>query len=75
MSSNFFFCSKGVADRALSTVAEETEKLRTRLEAEGKQFTPKIQATIDQVKEVVVKTANDFKTQAEAALNTISKKN
>lgn len=72
---NLFFCSKDVADRALRTVAEESEKLKTRLEAEGKQFTPKIQATIKQVNEAIVKTAKDFKTQAEATLNTITKKN
>lgn len=70
-----FFCQQAVADRALRTVAEESQKLRTRLEAEGKQFTPKIEATIKQVNEAVVKTAQDLKTQAEAALNTISKKN
>lgn len=59
----------------MRTVVEETNKLRNRLEAEGQQLTPKIEATLKQVYESAVKTAEDFKTQAENAVNAIAKKN
>lgn len=64
-----------VAERSLRTVVDETQKLRTRLQAEGQQISPKIEETLKAVYDSSVKTAQDFKTQAESAINSIQKKN
>lgn len=69
------FTLKEVAEKSISTVLTETKKLREKFEKEGSQITPKIEATIKQVYDSALKTANDFKTQAEAAVNSIAKKN
>lgn len=66
---------KGLVDRTIRTVADESQKLRAKFEAEGKELSPKLQATVTQVYEAAVKTANDFKVQAESAINSIAKKN
>lgn len=67
--------SQEVGERSLRTVAEEATKLRTRLQAEGQQISPKLEATIKKVYESAVKTATDVQTQAQNAVNAVAKKN
>lgn len=64
-----------VAERSLKTVVDESKKLRTRLEAEGQQISPKLEQTLKTVYDSAVKTAKDFKTQADKTINEIQKKN
>lgn len=72
----YFLCSKkSVSDNALRTVATETQKLRTKLEAIGHELTPKFEANLKQINDAVVKSAQDLKTQAENTINSITKKN
>lgn len=64
-----------VAERSFRTIVDESQKLRTRLEAEGQKISPKIEETLKSVYDSSLKTAQDFRTQAEAAINQIQKKN
>lgn len=66
---------KALVDRTIRTVADESQKLRGKFEAEGKQLSPKLEATVNQVYQAAVKAANDFKTQADSVVNSITKKN
>lgn len=70
----YFHFQKAVGEQSLRTIVEESKNLRTRLEAAGQEITPKIEATLKQIYDSAVQTAQDFKTQAEAAVNTIAKK-
>lgn len=45
------------------------------MEAEGQKISPKIEETLKAVYDNSLKTAQDFRTQAEAAINQIQKKN
>lgn len=56
-------------------MVDETQKLRTRLEAEGERISPKVEETLKAVYDNSVKAAQDLRTQAEAAINQINKKN
>lgn len=66
---------QAVGERSLRTIVDETAKLRTRLQEAGTEITPKIEATLNQVVASAQETAQQFKTQAEAAVNTIAKQN
>lgn len=66
---------QAVGERSLRTIVDETAKLRTRLQEAGAEITPKIEATLKQVVDSAQETAQQFKTQAEAAVNTIAKQN
>ncbi|XP_031617527.1 uncharacterized protein LOC116337255 [Contarinia nasturtii] len=66
---------QSVGENALRTIADESEKLRSRLQAAGHEITPQIEQNLKKINEAVIKSAQDFKTQAESTLNSISKKN
>lgn len=64
-----------VAEKSINTILTESKKLQEHFVKESSQITPKTEATVKQVYESALKTANDFKVQAEAAVNSIAKKN
>lgn len=70
-----FAFEQAVGERSLRTIVDETQKLRTKLAAAGEEVSPKLEATIKQVYEGAVKTAEDFKNQVETQVNAIAKKN
>lgn len=59
----------------MNTIVDETKKLRTRLEAEGQQVSPKLEEALKSVYNSAVSTAKGFKEQVDTTINNISKGN
>lgn len=71
----YFVYSQEATKNAFRTVSDETQVLRTKLEAVGSEIAPKVNENFTKINKIVSDTAAALKVQAEAVINDMAKKN
>lgn len=65
---------KDAAEKNIKSIAESVQNVRAKLEAEGQNISPQLEATLKSIVDNTAKAAEEFKTKAQSAVSAIQKK-